>query len=543
MGRNRGSVIGNAISPSTSASTGFWTRQEVYFLIKSNSWQLPSNFTLTSNASNVNEGAYITFTLNVNNFIGSGLIPYTVTGVSSDDFAGNLLTGNFVINNGTGNVTFLANLDYVMEGDSMTLSAAGKSVVVIINDVVDTDQYFNYTTLLLSSDTAPTYISDASSNTFEINPLGSVKSDTSQPFQEGYYSGYFNGSASYLTTPDAVFTSLVLDGAFTIEAWINLSALAAVDGSSVRTAAIVAYHNSINSAGGVGVGYNFIIDQTSNTIYFGKNGVGASFTSSYTFLLNTWYHVAIAYTGSVATIYVNGTSLAVTVGVAWTFVGPSGGTVTLRIATFRGFTSYQQDFPGYISNLRIVKGVGVYTGTFTPPTAPLAITQSAGTNISAITGTQTSLLTLQSNRFKDQTAAALALTPAGNPEIKTLQPFTLPTTWATWLHAWQLLSAKSATGSAPHRRQVVRSHLLLHCLLPTPWRIGNKSNRHVHSKQHGNSFVQLMRTLKTTSRGKQNPERTSTRSWATLSKHSALSPSSRFQQCPIRRVRFGVESE
>jgi methionyl-tRNA synthetase len=44
-------------------------------------------------------------------------------------------------------------------------------------------------------------------------------------------------------------------------------------------------------------------------------------------------------------------------------------------------------------------------------------------------------------------------------------------------------------------------------------------------------------------RGKQNPERTSTRSWATPSRHSALLPSSRFQQCPIRRVRFGVESE
>ena len=46
----------------------------------------------------------------------------------------------------------------------------------------------------------------------------------------------------------------------------------------------------------------------------------------------------------------------------------------------------------YVSNLRVVKGVGVYTGTFTPPTSPLQATQAAGTNIAAITGTQTSLL-------------------------------------------------------------------------------------------------------------------------------------------------------
>jgi hypothetical protein len=51
-------------------------------------------------------------------------------------------------------------------------------------------------------------------------------------------------------------------------------------------------------------------------------------------------------------------------------------------------------FQGRISNIRIVRGVAVYTGNFILPTSVLTSTQSAGTNISAITGTQTSLLTL-----------------------------------------------------------------------------------------------------------------------------------------------------
>jgi hypothetical protein len=55
-------------------------------------------------------------------------------------------------------------------------------------------------------------------------------------------------------------------------------------------------------------------------------------------------------------------------------------------------------FNGCLSNLRIVKGVAVYSGTsttaanFTVPTRFLTATQSSSTNIAAITGTQTALL-------------------------------------------------------------------------------------------------------------------------------------------------------
>jgi hypothetical protein len=74
----------------------------------------------------------------------------------------------------------------------------------------------------------------------------------------------------------------------------------------------------------------------------------------------------------------------------------------------------------------VVKGVAVYTGPFTVPTAPLATTQSSGTNISAITGTQTQLLlnTYSGAGFlTDASTNAFTVTNNGSVTSDTLNPF------------------------------------------------------------------------------------------------------------------------
>jgi hypothetical protein len=82
-------------------------------------------------------------------------------------------------------------------------------------------------------------------------------------------------------------------------------------------------------------------------------------------------------------------------------------------------TNLGYTFTGYISNFRMVKGSALYTTTFTTPASPL-------TNIA-----NTSLLTLQSNRFIDNSTNAFTITRNGDVSIQAWSPFAPTAAYST----------------------------------------------------------------------------------------------------------------
>ena len=151
-------------------------------------------------------------------------------------------------------------------------------------------------------------------------------------------------------------------------------------------------------------------------IYSGSGQVLAGTTNP---VISTWNHFAVTRVGSTVTLYLNGISIG-----TWA----SSTNFTDNICVIGRYASSAVEyFNGYLSNLRVVKGVAVYTGNFTVPTSPLTATQSAGTNISAITGTQTSLLTLQNATIVDNSTYALSITNTGGVAFSNNSPFGITT--------------------------------------------------------------------------------------------------------------------
>lgn len=135
--------------------------------------------------------------------------------------------------------------------------------------------------------------------------------------------------------------------------------------------------------------------------------------------LNTWCHLAVTRTGGNMNLYVNGVN-------RLTFANSSN---FGRTGLYIGQTFDNYNYQGLISNLRIVNGLAVYTGTFTPSTQPLPVTQSAnayGNPSAAITAGQTELLLNTPNNgsyITDSSSYSVSVTNHNSVSASASTPF------------------------------------------------------------------------------------------------------------------------
>jgi hypothetical protein len=170
-------------------------------------------------------------------------------------------------------------------------------------------------------------------------------------------SGYFDGSGDYLSVANS--TSLQLSNAdWTIECWVYVTST--TGNQRIISQSDSNYEFAFYMASGALTAYSF---QSAGTQNFA--------ISMGTLVVNQWYHIAATRSGSTIRAFVNGSQ----VGSA-TF----SGTIDTRTGGWKIGSSYTgtENFSGYITDSRIVKGTAVYTAAFTPPTAPLtAITNTS----------------------------------------------------------------------------------------------------------------------------------------------------------------------
>lgn len=260
------------------------------------------------------------------------------------------------------------------------------------------DPYFKLTTLLLSGSalSANTVVRDSSTNNFNMTVYGDSRASNFTPYGTGW-SVYFDGTDDFITAPaNAAFDFGTND--FTIECWIYYSV-----SPPSSTAYDYIWGVGANNTNGLGL----YIQGGVIKIWNGSSIL----TTSSNIVSSVWYHITTVRTSSVLTVYLNGFSIG-TVSLSSNLSG--GSSTGFYIASWNNIDV--EDFTGYISNFRVVKGTAVYTANFTPAT----------TNLTSVANT--SLLTCHTNRFMDGSANNFTITRNGDARVVSFNPFNITNT-------------------------------------------------------------------------------------------------------------------
>lgn len=212
-----------------------------------------------------------------------------------------------------------------------------------------------YTKALLHMDgaDASTTFTDESGKTWTRS--GDAQIDTAQ-FKFGGASGLFDGNGDYISTPDSddfYFGT----GDFTVDCWVRYINTA---NSQMVCSQLVDDNNSW---------YLFKTSLQKLALYFIVGGVAKAnitMTNAYSFLADTWYHLAFVRNGANCFMFINGVSQALTTFTAFGANDVGNIAAPLEIGRYNAGTFLYHN--GWIDEFRLSKGIARWTSNFTPPT-------------------------------------------------------------------------------------------------------------------------------------------------------------------------------
>jgi len=394
-----------------------------------NGWQLyyfNSGWGVRSNSANFITGATVLPTTNAwnhvawtrNNSTGTATYYLYLNGVrinNNDTSMGTWTDTTVTVNIASAN-TFSGYISNVRFVNGVAVYAAGNKGVTVFtppslaplqtSGAASAACYPSTTNVNTSFSSASTTLLTCQSNRFRDNSANNIAfTTTSTPTVQAFQpfspvasytpaayggSGYLGGTGNYLVGSGTIIP--ITSTTFTIECWIYptvapTGTIPVVIGSMLPTTA----SNDIS----------FGIPSSRLLQLYWFDGAAKTCTGNTTIPLNAWTHIAASVTSNAIALYVNGVSQTLT------------GTTTLtnrNIAT--GSFAFGQNnnanhfYTGYISNARVINGVSVYSGAFTPPTlAPLtaagstsAASYSSTTNVNTVfPSSNTAILTNFSN--------------------------------------------------------------------------------------------------------------------------------------------------
>lgn len=218
---------------------------------------------------------------------------------------------------------------------------------------------------------------------------------------EGYKSVYFDNVGDYLNIASNSLFNFGADN-FTMEAWVQ-----SLNPQEDAVKKIMVNYNSF----------------TTDSIFFGKHnatpmdGRVALYVRNYStsvqllydpdMLTTAWTHYAVVRSGNVWTMYRNGNAVATA---TWAGTPVSSNTIWNIGGSGEGT---QFTWNGFISNVRVVKGIALYTSDFAVPLGPLE----------SVTGT--SLLACRSSTLEDVSGNTLTVTAVNNAVVSNHGPFNI----------------------------------------------------------------------------------------------------------------------